>query len=53
MHQGKLNLRHTISASSGYRDSVFTTAGVTSEGKEEVYYLIHLTSLVYSFRGMG
>ena len=32
MHQGKLNIRHPISTSSGSRDSIFTIARVTSEG---------------------
>ena len=45
VHQGKLNLHHPISASSGSRASVFTMVGFMSEGPEEVYYLRCLTSL--------
>ena len=32
VHQGKLNLRHPISISSGSRTYVLTVAGVTKEG---------------------
>ena len=46
VHQGKLNLRHPISLSSGSSTSVFTTAGVTKEGPEDVDYLRLKTSLV-------
>ena len=52
MHHGKLNLHQPISASSVSRTAVFTIAGVTSKGTEEVDYIIHPTSLVYSSRGM-
>ena len=48
--QGNLNLRHPIYVSYVSRDYIFTMAGVTSEGLEEVSSIIRLISLVYYSR---
>ena len=50
MHQGKLNIHHTISVSSGFRASVFVVAGVKYEGPEGVASLSSLNFLIYYFR---
>ena len=47
MHQGKLNLLHTIYDSSGSSASVFTISGVMYEVPEEVVSRIRLTSVIY------
>ena len=47
MHQGKLNLRNTIYASSVSRASVFTISVVMSEGPEGVVSRRRLTSVMY------
>ena len=39
VHQGNLNIRHTISLSSGLRASVFIMAGLMMEGPGDVSYL--------------
>ena len=46
MHQGKLKFCQPISAGSGFMAYVFTMAGVTAEGPEEVASLSPLDSLV-------
>ena len=47
MHLGKLNLLHSISDSSGYSASVFTIAGVMSEGAEGVVSWRQSNSVIY------
>ena len=47
VHQGKLNLLHPISASSGSIVSDFTIAGGISEGPEEVVSQRRLTLVMY------
>ena len=47
MNQGKLNLLHPISASSGSRASIFTIDGVISERPEDVVSWRRLTLVMY------
>ena len=47
MKQGKLNLLHPISDSSGYSASVLTISGVMSEGPEVVISWRRSNSVIY------
>ena len=47
MHQGKLNLLHPISGSSGSSASVFIIAGVMYEGPEGGVSRSRLNSVIY------
>ena len=53
VHQGKLNLHHPISASSGSSALGLSTVEVKSEGSEEVDSLSFVTSFSYSSRGVS
>ena len=52
-HQVKLDSIHPISAVSMLVASVFTMAGVTMEGPEDIFSLSLLVSSIYSSKGTG
>ena len=53
MHQGKLNLLYPISDVSGSRASIFTIAGVMSEGASGFVSQRRLNSVIYFPNEMG
>ena len=53
MQQGKLNLLHPISNSSGPRASIFFISGVMSEGMEGGVSQRRLNSVIYCPSEMG